>query len=204
VMGVFMKQRVGRTQSKPKRWHPGRTERRIQELARRRATRQLLRVPENRFSQVQQEYLGWEAFTLWVRAVVGTEGRLPSWMIPVLQEHCPGFLEHARRCQSIRPKKSFHLPHLLLEWIHDHVFAWVKQEGWLDALIFYSVRDAYSQSTWAHCEQCEDEWSRIRPTRYPSFDEWRLAADRAPLAVVPGGKRLNNRPPTPTSRPHKR
>jgi len=203
-MGVFMKQKVGRTQNKPKRWRPGRTERRVQELARRRATRQLLRVPENRFSQAQQEYLGWEAFSLWVRAVVGTEGRVPSWMIPVLQEHCPGFLDHARQCQAAHPKKASHLPHLLLEWIHDHVFARVKQEGWLDALIFYSVRDPYSHCSWAHCEQCEDEWGRIRPTRYPSLDEWRRAAERAPFAVVPGGKQSSNHRPIPTPRQHKR
>ena len=199
-----MDQILGCENKTPNRRRPGKTGRRIQELARRHATKQLLRVPWDRFSQARQEYLGWESFSLWIRAVVGTEGHVPPWMTPVLSERCPGFLEHARLCQLAHPKKPLHIPHLLLEWIHDRVFARVKQEGWLDALLFYSVRDPYSQSTWAHCEQCEDEWSRIRSTRYPSFDEWRLAADRAPLAVVPGDKRLNNRPPTPTSRPHKR
>src|SRR5271155_3799374 len=108
-MSSSVKQIVQRASSKPQQRRPGRAERRVQELARRRATRQLLRVPGDRFSRAQQKYLGWEAFSLWVRAVVGTEGRVPSWMIPVLQEHCPGFLEHARRCQAIRPKKPFHL-----------------------------------------------------------------------------------------------
>ena len=170
-----MDQILGCENKTPNR-RPGRTGLRVQELARRRATRQLLPVPSDRFSLARQEYLDWESFSLWVRAVVGTEGRVPVWMTPVLRKRCPGFLEHARQCQSAHPKKPLHIPHLLLEWIHDHTFARVKEEGWLDGLIFYSVRDPYSQSTWAHCEECEDEWRRIRPARYPSFDEWRRAA----------------------------
>jgi hypothetical protein len=176
-MGLPVKQTVGRIRNKPKQWRPGKAERRVQELARRRATRQLLRVPWDRFSKAQQEYLDWEDFSLWVRAIVESEGRVPDSISRILQERCPGFLEYERKCRETRPKQASPLPLLLLEWIHDRVFAHAKQERWLDALLFFSVRDPYSQCTWAYWEHCEDKWKRKRPTGYPSFEEWRLAAE---------------------------
>jgi len=172
-----VKQRVRRAQDKPKQWRPGRTERRVQELARRQAARQLLRASSARFSRAQRDYLDWEAFSLWVRAIVEAEGGVPSWIHRALQERCPSFFEFERRCRAAHPKQAAPLPLLLLEWIHDRVFADAKEEGWLDALIFFSVREPYSQRTWAYWEHCEDEWKRERPVRYPTFDEWRLAAE---------------------------
>jgi hypothetical protein len=191
-MSLAVKLPLAREKNKPSQRLTGKSRRRVQELVHRRAMSQLLRVPTDDFCQSQQEYLDWESFSLWVRAVVGAEGRVPLWMTPVLRERCPGFLEHAQQWRIAHPKKALHLPHLLLEWIHDHIFARVKQDGWLDALIFYSVRDSYSQCTWAHCEECEDEWSHIRPARYPSFDEWRRAVGRTPFAAVAGGKQLSD------------
>jgi len=178
MMSLSVKQRIGRTRTKPNQWHPGKTERRLQELARRRATRQLLRVSSERFSQAQQEYLDWESFSFWVRAIVEAEGDVPSWINRVLQERCPHFLEFERQCRRARPKQTSPLPLLLLEWIHDHIFARAKQECWLDALIFFSVREPYSQSTWAYWEHCEDKWKRKRPVQYPSLEEWRSAAQK--------------------------
>jgi hypothetical protein len=176
-MGLPVEQTVGRIRNKPKHWRPGKAERRVQALARRRATRQLLRVPWDRFSKAQQEYLDWEDFSLWVRAIVESEGRVPAQVSRILQERCPGFLEYETKYRERHPKRASALPLLLLEWIHDRVFAKAKEEGWLDALIFFSVRDPHSRCTWAYWEHCEDEWKRKRPTRYPSFDEWRLAAE---------------------------
>ena len=161
----------------PRQRLPGKTGSSVQEKARRRAIRQLLRVPPERFSQVQLDYLDWEAFLLWVRAVVEAEGRLPAQISRILEERCPGFLAHEKRCRESHPKQLSPLPLLLLEWIHDRVFAQAKQDGWLDALIFFSVRKPYSERTWAYWEHCENEWKRKRPIRYPNFNEWRLQAE---------------------------
>ena len=176
-MGLPVEQTVGRIRNKPKQWRPVKAERRVQELARGRATRQLLRVPWDRFFQAQQEYLDWEAFSLWVRAIVEAQGCVPASIHQTLQVRCPGFLEHERKCREVHPRQTFPLPLLLLEWIHDRVFAHAKEEGWLDALIFFGVRDPYSQCMWAYWEHCEDEWKLKPPTSYPSFEEWRSAAE---------------------------
>ena len=176
-MDLFVKQSVGHARNKSKQWCADDTARRVQELARYRATRQLLRASSQRFSQAQQDYLDWESFSLWVQATVEAEGGVPSWIDRTLQRRCPGFLEFERHCREAHPQQAAPLPVLLLEWIHDRVFMKAKEEGWLDALIFFSFRHPYSQRTWAYWEHCEDDWKRKRPARYPSFDEWRMAAE---------------------------
>jgi len=177
VMSFAVSQAIYSKQINPKQWRPSKTERRLQEIARRRANRQLQRVSSERFSQARKEYLAWEAFSLWVRVIVEAEGRVPAQISGILQARLPGFLEHERECREAHPKQASPLPLLLLEWIHDRVFAKAKEEGWLDALIFFSLRDPYSQRTWAYWEHCEDEWKRKRPASYPSLDEWLSAAE---------------------------
>src|SRR5208282_5828422 len=105
-MSSSVKQFLRRAPSKPRRWRPGKAERRVQELARRRATRQLLQVSWDRFFQAQQEYLGWEAFSLWVRAIVEAQGRVPASIYETLQERCPGFLEYEKECRETHPKRA--------------------------------------------------------------------------------------------------
>ncbi len=103
-----------------------------------------MRVPWDRFYLAYEEYLRWEALALWVRAVVATEGSAPSWLAATLKKHCPGFIENEALLNEPRL-----LGFLFHEWIHNQIFGLVKQEGWLDALMFYGVRDIRAQSTWA-------------------------------------------------------
>jgi hypothetical protein len=154
-------------------WKATRTERRVQDFVRRRASKQLLSVPWIHFRRTQSEYLRWEAFSLWVRSVVESEDRLPAALATALTKKCPGFVE---------AEKPVDQPSLLAvrldEWIRNRTFAHIKQEGWLDALLFYSVRDLRSQCVWAHWERCAEEWGRKQPSRYPSFQSWFRAAFR--------------------------
>jgi hypothetical protein len=138
----------------------------------------LLRVGSDRFKKAQQEYLDWEAFSLWVRAIFDTEGTLPAWLLHAVHKRCPGFLSPEKQSHGARIRKSHFLPLHLLEWIHNHIFSDAKREGWLDALMFYAVRDLRSQQTWARWEHCEREWKRKRPRSYPTFKEWSRAAEK--------------------------
>lgn len=161
-----------------KEWRPTKLERLTQERARRRAKRQLLRVNSTRFAKARQEYLEWESFSLWVRAIVDVEGILPAQTLETLQKRCPGFLQSERQSQRARTRQDNLLPLRLLGWIHNHIFSDAKREGWLDALVFYAVRDPRSQLAWAYWEQCEGEWKRKRPRCYPSFEEWSRAVEK--------------------------
>ena len=147
-----------------------------------------MRVPWDRFYLAYEEYLRWEALALWVRAVVATEGSAPSWLAATLKKRCPGFIENEALLNEPRL-----LGFLFHEWIHNQIFGLVKQEGWLDALMFYGVRDIRGQSTWAYWEHCEREWHRNRPSSYPDFEEWlRLAQNYnhakkqvSPMSLMP-------------------
>ncbi len=135
-----------------------------------------MRVPWNRFQKAYEEYVRWEAFALWVRAIVEGEGCAPSWLAATLKKRCPGFIENEALLNEPRLLGfRFHA------WIHNQIFGLAKQEGWLDALLFYGVRDLRSQSTWAYWEHCEQGWHRKRPSSYPNFEEWsRLARNYNP------------------------
>lgn len=154
-------------------WKATRTERRVQDFAQRRASKQLLSVPWIHFRRTQSEYLRWEAFSLWVRSVVESEDRLPPALATALTKKCPGFVE----AESPVDQPSL-LAVRLDEWIRNRTFARIKQEGWLDALLFYSVRDLRSKCVWAHWERCAEQWGRKPPSRYPSFQSWFRAAFR--------------------------
>ncbi len=146
-------------------------ERRVGHIASRRARLQLMQVPWDRFHRAYEEYIHWQAFTFWARTVVESEGCAPSWLKAILRKRCPGFAEEAAR--SNKPEL---LGLQLLPWIHNQAFGFAKQEGWLDALVFYGFRDTRSQGYWAYWEHCENEWKKRRPASSPTFVQWRRSA----------------------------
>ena len=146
-------------------------ETKVRDISARRAYRQLMSVPWLRFHAAYEKYMRWHGFALWVRAVVESEGTIPSWLAAVLQKRCPGFNKEAARSNKAR-----RLGFQLLSWVHNQPFAFVKKEGWLDALIFYGFRDARAQGSWEYWEHCESEWRRRRPASFPSFPQWRRSA----------------------------
>jgi hypothetical protein len=103
-------------------------------MAHQRAARQLSRVSANRFQKAQQEYLEWEAFSLWVRAIIEAEGHPPARLVEILQKRCPDFFQHEEAQRKTSRPESGRLPLRLLKWIHNHIFSDAKREGWLDAL----------------------------------------------------------------------
>jgi len=130
-----------------------------------------MQVPWDRFRKAYEEYIRWQAFALWARVVVESEGSAPSWLKAILQKRCPGFAEEGARSEE---------PELLglqlLPWVHNQVFGFAKEEGWLDALVFYGFRDIRSQGYWGYWEHCETEWRKRRPTPFPTFVRWRHSA----------------------------
>jgi len=139
----------------------------VRAIASRRANKQLLLVQWRRFRRAYEEYPRWQAFALWGRAVIATEGRAPSWLLATLRERCPRFIEDAASSQQ--PELlAFHL----LDWVHNQRFGYAKRQGWLDALTYYGVRHPRSRGAWAYWEHCENEWNTKRPTSLPTFNKW--------------------------------
>lgn len=146
-------------------------ERRVGYIASRRARRQLMQVPWDRFHKAYEEYVRWQAFALWARAVVESKGSAPSWFEAILRKRCPSFSEKVAR--SSRPEL---LDLQLFPWVHNRAFGFARQEGWLDALVFYGFRDTRAQGYWTYWEHCESEWKKRRPASVPTLVQWRRSA----------------------------
>ena len=146
-------------------------ERRVGHIASRQARRQLMQVPWDRFRKAYDEYIRWQAFVLWARAILELEGSAPSWLEAILRKRCPGFAEEMDR--SNKPEL---LGLQLLSWVHNQIFGFAKDEGWLDALVFYGFRDIRAQGYWAYWQHCENEWKTRRPATMPTFVQWRRSA----------------------------
>jgi len=148
-------------------WRPSKLELRIEESARSKASRQLLRVPYQDFARAVRQYVWWEAFVLWIRVVVQFERKVPWIAREALREHCASFLRESDPAAD-PDLLSRHLD----EWIRGRFFDRPCREGWFEAVLFYSVRDPKLTYAYAYREQCGREWAAKRPHPYPEFDAW--------------------------------
>jgi hypothetical protein len=137
----------------------------------RRMREQSLRTPWKSLAATCEELVRWRSFALWVRAIVDAEGSLAQLLRATLDERCPGFLESRTDPDEL---KSMWLD--LCTWIDDHVFAAASDEGWIDALHYYSGRDPRSEQIWSYWTRTAEAWRDRKPARYPTVDEWHHAA----------------------------
>ena len=148
---------------------------RLQRAARERADDEARRIPWQRLLDARNEYIDWQEFNLWVRSILEGENRIPDWLVKILDDRVPGFLESEKK---LTPKmaKDRPLPLRLEDWIDDHVFGFAKQEGWFDAIAFYAIREPRYQRAEVCWSECVERWKKAKPIQFPSFDEWRDAA----------------------------
>ena len=146
----------------------------LQRLARERADEQARRIPWQRLYDVRNQYIDQQEFYLWVRSIVEIEERIPDWLAPILDQRCPGFLAGEKEMSAdakVRP-----LALRLEDWIDEHIFGFAKNEGWLDAIAYYAIRDPRYQRAEVCWAECVEKWKRAKPIRYPSFEEWQAFA----------------------------
>jgi hypothetical protein len=143
---------------------------RLQRLARERADAQARRVPWRCLHDTRKHYVEWQEFCLWVRSIVETDDRMPEWLSAIVDQRCPGFL------QTEPPASSRRLALGLENWVDEHVFAFAKDEGWFDAVVYYAIRDPQYQRAEVCWSECASKWAQARPNRYPSFREWQTLA----------------------------
>ena len=66
-------------------------ERGIEAEARRHAEQQAQKLPWPVLLESRKQYVDWEAFTLWVRAIAEAEHQAPEWLCLAVKSRCPGF-----------------------------------------------------------------------------------------------------------------
>ncbi|MGH9375850.1 MAG: hypothetical protein ACRD1J_06755 [Terriglobia bacterium] len=166
------------------RWRPGKLHRRFGEVARRVAEGKAARIPWPQLRNAREQYVKWEAFTLWVRAVEDTEGDFPEWLAEIVDRRSPGVLQFvAEQRLDNRRGPPFFWYHLE-QWINEHIFGRTRRKGWRNAVGYYAVRDLASLRDNAYWEYCERQWKLSKPAVYPSFLEWRRASERCSDEVL--------------------
>jgi len=148
---------------------------RLQRAARQRADDEARRIPWQRLYEARNQYIDWQEFYLWVRSILEVENRIPDWLVEILSNRCPGFLESEKHLTPIAAQGR-PLPLRLEDWIDDHVFGFAKQEGWFNAITFYAVREPRYQRAEVCWSECVERWKKAKPIQYPSFDQWKDAA----------------------------
>jgi hypothetical protein len=150
---------------------------RLQRAARERADEEARRIPWQRLYEVRNQYIDWQEFNFWARSILEVEQRIVDWLAEILQNRCPGFLETEK---ALTPKAAKTRPLVLRleDWIEDHVFGLAKQEGYFFAISYYAIRDPRYQRAEVCWSECVDRWSKLRPVRYPSFEEWTALAEK--------------------------
>ena len=161
---------------------------RLQRAARERADDEARRIPWQRLLDARNEYIDWQEFSLWVRSILEVENRIPDWLVEILDDRVPGFLESEKQ---LTPKaaKGRPLPLRLEDWIDDHIFGFAKQEGWFNAITYYAIRDPRYQRAEVCWSECTEKWKKAKPIQYPSFEEWKgMAAqcDETAHLTAPG------------------
>jgi hypothetical protein len=124
-----------------------------------------------------ESYLDWEALTLWLRPLLGTELTLRRHVISELERRCPGIskFEGSGVRESHQAKLS--IWRRVMKWGKDHCLSQAKVEGWLD-----SLREQVRSHPWhvrmrAYAANLTQESPRNRALPYPSFHQWEQAAE---------------------------
>jgi len=147
----------------------------LQRLARERADAQARRIPWQRLFDARNQYIDWQEFYLWARSILEIEERIPDWVVEILNDRCPGFLDSEKELTS-KAAKDRPLALRLEDWIDDHIFGFAKLEGWFTAIAFYAIREPRYQRAEVCWSECVKKWKKTKPDRYPSFEEWKCDA----------------------------
>ena len=145
---------------------------RLQRTARERADDEARRIPWQRLFEARNQYIDWQEFSLWVRSILEVENRIPDWLVEILDERVPGFLESEKQL-TLQAAKGRPIPLRLEDWIDDHIFGFAKQEGWFNAITYYAIRDPRYQRAEVCWSECTEKWKKAKRNQYPSFEEWK-------------------------------
>ncbi len=129
------------------------------------ALRQALLVPWSRLQEAAERYVERHLFLLWVRAITETVDEIPETVRSALERRYPDFLR-SRPAPDTRA---------LERWIAAHEFGDASAGGWFAAVRHYACSDLRTEQAWTYWERTIAEWSRHRPTSWPTLDEWTAA-----------------------------
>jgi hypothetical protein len=124
------------------------------------------------------KYLDWEALVLWLRPLFSSNAKMPEHVMSELKRRFPGMLAKNNSEIPRRDQENSKIWRCLIKWGKDHFLRKAKEADSLEFLRQrvrshpLHVRLVRYGKYWAR------EWSGSCARSYPSFREWRRAADR--------------------------
>ena len=137
------------------------------------------RVSPRTLRQAVDRYIEWEAFAYWARTALESGCPLPASVERELKRRCPGFLEVGAAVSTANLKEE---PHCrfdrMIKWIEDHEFAGAMKRRWFDVLLYQARLHPRHARVIDYWHDWEAEWEKHPSSKYPSFAQWKKAADR--------------------------
>ena len=166
-----------------KRVAPSTMVRNVGRVAKARAQQQARRVPWRLLVAFRNQYIESECFLFWLRSIEESAGRLPRSVWKTIQGEYPVFLDDEVVC--LRTNTGRRVWKRLEDWIFNNVFAEVRREGWMQAVVYHAVLDRRCLRSEAYWLKCTKEWKLRKPSLCPSFKRWRRRAFRtSELGIV--------------------
>lgn len=147
----------------------------VLEQVKTRALEQLRHIPWPKVAAAVGEANKWEAFSLWLRAVVDAARNIPPVVVRELDAKARGFLKtfEAKLPAALNAESPGHeLWNLAHAWGTDNVLFEPQKQGWLDAVHYFSSMSLPYMKAWAHWERVDKEWQTKPPAEWPTDDQW--------------------------------
>src|SRR5438876_3579297 len=123
-------------------------------------------------------YLEWEAFGYWARTALESRCPLPAGVEGAVRRRCPGFLQADAAVRAANPKEEPHFRfNRMVKRIEDHEFTNAKRRGWFDVLLYQARLHPCHARVIDYWHDWEAEWEKHPSPKYPSFAQWKKAAD---------------------------
>ena len=135
------------------------------------------RVAPDHLADTVSRYIDWEAFAYWAGPALESTSELPAEVFRELRQRCSGYLDEAISGPNRESKSRSRSWDRLMSWIADHCFEDAQKGGWFDAILIQVRNHPRAIRTMEYSDHCDEMWQSQFPNPYPSFKEWRKAAD---------------------------
>jgi hypothetical protein len=155
---------------------PGSLMDRVRHRTERRALDQAKLVPWKRLAAAADEYTEWQVFSLWLRAVAEAAKYIPAMVVQEMESRAPQLLGRVRPDIEAAVTNGSSAGARIWEdasqWAEANVFTIAKEEGWLDAIQYFSSVSLRSMQAWSHWEQTDEQWRVAPPRQFPTYSRW--------------------------------
>lgn len=135
------------------------------------------RVSRRLLSRSVDRYVEWQVFAYWARSALESGEHLPHSVSRELRRRCPGFIAHNSASSGNEQQSRGSRFTVFRCWIEQHEFARARAEGWLPVVIYQAHLHPRYQRVVDYWHEWHDNGSTYARSRYPSFEQWKAAAD---------------------------